>query len=241
MKTLNQTEHPVVGHRFTVDGPIRSTSSRYPSILLGVFAVWWSVLAIAPSYRQDWLLENILVFIIVWLLVRNYRHLRLSNLSYTLIFIFLSLHEIGAHYTYSEVPLGAWIGKVDGINLNAAIATERNHFDRLIHFLFGFLMLPASVEIFQARARLMGIWKIIMPVSFLMSLSELYEMIEWQAAEIFGGPLGQAYLGTQGDVWDAQKDSFAATIGAVSSMLIYQIIANLRKKYARVGDTVNVV
>lgn len=236
---LNQTERPIAGHRSTVDGSIRPESSRYPSVLLGIFAVWWSLLAIAPSYRQDWLLENILVFIIVWLLVWNYQHLRLSNASYTFIFIFLSLHEVGAHFTYSEVPVDVWIGKIDGFDLNAVIATERNHFDRLIHFLFGFLMLPASIEIFQARAHLIGIWKIIVPVSFLMSLSELYEMIEWQAAEIFGGPLGQAYLGTQGDIWDAQKDSFAATIGAVSSMLIYQVITGLRKKYARVGDTVN--
>jgi len=192
--------------------------------------VWWCLLAIAPSYRQDWLLENVLVFIVVPLLIWGYRHLRLSNASYSLIFVFLCLHELGAHYTYSEVPIAAWIKQIVGIDLAAVTGIERNHYDRFIHFSYGFLMLLPCVEIFQARARLVGFWQALVPVTFLMSHSELYEIIEWQAAEIFGGPLGQAYLGTQGDIWDAQKDSSAAAIGAVSAMLIYQLFLKTRKK-----------
>jgi putative membrane protein len=211
----------------------------YPSMLLSIFIAVWCLLAIAPSYRQDWLLENVIVLIIVLLLIWGYRHLRLSNFSYTLIFIFLCLHEIGAHYTYSEVPVYVWIENITGYDVKAEYGIERNHYDRVIHFLYGFLMLPACVEIFQARARLVGIWQVIVPISFLMSHSELYELIEWQAAIIFGGSLGQSYLGTQGDIWDAQKDSFFAAFGAVSSMFIYKIVIKFRKRYDCIGDTPN--
>jgi putative membrane protein len=202
----------------------------YPGLLLIAFALWWSLLAIKPWYRQDWLLENALVFIVVPALVWGYFRLRLSNVSYSFIFIFLSLHEVGAHYTYSEVPYRLWLQLITGQDIHALLGFERNHFDRLVHFLYGFLILLPCIEIFQARIGLVGIWRSVIPVTFLMSHSEIFEMIEWQAAEIFGGALGQAYLGTQGDIWDAQKDSFAAAIGAVSAMAIYQLYQYFRKK-----------
>jgi putative membrane protein len=221
----------------SISGVSARAADRVPLALLAVFLVWWALLAIAPSYRQDWLLENVLVFIVLPLLIWGYRHLRLSNTSYSLIFVFLCLHELGAHYTYSEVPVSAWVKQLTGIELAAATGIERNHYDRFIHFSYGLLMLLPCVEIFQARARLVGMWQALVPVTFLMSHSELYEIIEWQAAEIFGGELGQAYLGTQGDIWDAQKDSSAAAIGAISGMVIYQAIQKFRKKHNRVGDT----
>jgi putative membrane protein len=84
------------------------------------------------------------------------------------------------------------------------------------------------VQILDVRASLQGVWRFLLPVSFMMSCSELFEMIEWQAAEIFGGPLGQAYLGTQGDVWDAQKDSGLAMCGAIVSMVLLQLSRSLR-------------
>lgn len=101
-------------------------------------------------------------------------------------------------------------------------------------------MLPAMVELFEARARLIGLWRYLVPVAFLMSHSEIFEIIEWQAAEIFGGPLGQAYLGTQGDVWDAQKDSALAALGAILSMTAYQAHSFLKKKSDTKRDTSSV-
>jgi putative membrane protein len=188
-----------------------------PPLLLGLFGLVWLGLAIQPRYRNDWLLENMLVFVGVPLLVHGYRRLRLSDASYLLLFVFLCLHEVGAHYTYAEVPIGyGWFG------------ATRNHFDRLVHFSFGLLLLPAVVEILQARGPLRGLWRYLVPVTFIMACSELFEMIEWQAAEIFGGPLGQAYLGTQGDVWDAQKDSGMAMLGAMLSMAALRVFAARR-------------
>ncbi len=232
-----QIAQPISGYGATADNFLRVDSARYPLILLMLFIVWWSVLAVAPWYRKDWLLENILVFIIVPWLIWSYRKLRLSNFSYTLIFIFSCLHEIGAHYTYAEVPLYSWAEKYASLDLQTLLGTQRNHFDRLIHFLYGFLLLPSIVEIFEARANLQKVWRFIVPISFMMAFSELFEIIEWQAAVIFGGDLGQAYLGTQGDIWDAQKDSLAAAIGAVLSTIIYHSIKAFRKKSQSVGDT----
>jgi putative membrane protein len=209
---------------------IRSGAARYPLILLIVFLVWTAVLGVSPHYRQDWLLENLLVLIAIPLLVWNFRKLRFSNFAYTAMFVFFCLHEVGAHYTYSEVPYARWFTQLTGSDLQALLNVERNHFDRAIHFSYGLLLIPAIADLLDARARLQGIWRHILPVMFVMSNSEVYELIEWQAAEIFGGELGQAYLGTQGDIWDAQKDTAMALTGAIIGLAIYRLVKRRKSR-----------
>ena len=193
-------------------------AERYHTVLLLVFGAIWTALAIAPSYRQDWLLENVLIFVAVPLLVATARTLRFSNVAYTCMFIFFVLHAIGAHYTYSEVPWREWLQLQDaGTEPGSA---GRNNYDRFVHFCYGLLMFPAVWELFAARASPQRIWRYLMPVTFLMAHSVIYELIEWGAAEMFGGDLGVAYLGTQGDVWDAQKDMGLATAGILAGLLL---------------------
>jgi len=187
----------------------------WPATLLVVFAVFWSVLALAPSYRQDWLLENVCVFIAVPVFIATIRRLLFSNTSYALLFVFLCLHEIGAHYTYAQVPYDDAVRALSGHSLNALLGFQRNHYDRLVHFLYGLLLLPLARELFAARAPPRGVWAFLLPVLFIESNSALFELIEWLAAIVFGGALGQAYLGTQGDIWDAQWDMVLALFGAV--------------------------
>lgn len=207
----------------TVDAePARHAVHRYPLALLIAFTIWWTLLAIAPHYREDWLLENLLVFVAIPLLVWSHRRLPFSNLAYSALFVFFCLHALGSYYTYSEVPYAAWYQRITGGDLQALIGSERNHFDRLIHFLYGLLLIPSVAQLLDARGPLRGIWRHLLPVMFIMSNSELYEMIEWQAAEFFGGELGQAYLGAQGDIWDAQKDSALAMLGAIIGLIIYR-------------------
>jgi putative membrane protein len=193
-------------------------AERYPTVLLLVFAAIWTALAIAPSYRQDWLLENVLTFVAVPLLVATARTLRFSNVAYTCMFIFFVLHAIGAHYTYSEVPWREWLQLQDAGT--APGSASRNNYDRFVHFCYGLLMFPAVWELFAARASPQRIWRYLMPVTFLMAHSVIYELIEWGAAELFGGDLGVAYLGTQGDEWDAQKDMGLATAGILAGLLL---------------------
>lgn len=80
----------------------REKGARYPSVLLAVYSIWWLILAIHPEYPKDWLLENLLVFVALGLLIRFYRNLRFSDFSYTMVFIFLCIHAVGAHYTYTD-------------------------------------------------------------------------------------------------------------------------------------------
>lgn len=197
-------------------------SRKLPAILLAVFVLVFVALGLAPRYREDWLLENLLVAVAVPLLTWSYRRIRFSNAAYLAIFCFLVLHEIGSHYTYSEVPYDQWTRALFGFSLDQALGFERNHYDRLIHFVYGLLITPAIVELFAARAPPQGIWRWIFPVGFVMSHSVIYEMIEWSAALLFGGDLGVAYLGTQGDPWDAQQDMLLATLGSMLAVAVCQ-------------------
>jgi putative membrane protein len=178
--------------------------------LLALFGVWFALLGIAPHFREDWLLENLLVFAAAPALVWGYRRLRFSNAAYLALFIFFCLHEVGSHYTYSLVPYREWIPALD--------VTERNHYDRLVHFAYGLLVTPAMFEVFAAYSPGRAAWRWLLPATSMFGHSVVYELIEWAAAEIFGGDLGVAYLGTQGDPWDAQKDMVLAASGTVIAL-----------------------
>lgn len=203
---------------------------RYPRLLLVLLAALSLLLAIAPHDRADWLLENALLFAGVAILVASHRALPLSRVSYTLIFLFLCLHSVGAHYTYSLVPYDAWIEALGGRTLSSVTGWERNHFDRLVHFAYGLLLAYPAREVFLRVADVRGFWGYYLPLDVVMATSMLYELIEWGAASIFGGDLGTAYLGTQGDPWDAQKDMAMATLGAVTAMLVTAAINRLTQR-----------
>ena len=187
---------------------------RYPLALLAVYGVFWLALAISPVYRQDWLLENLLVVVAVPLLVWTARRLCFSNFTYTCLFVFFVFHAIGAHYTYSLVPYDEWFRTATGASLDGAFGFARNHYDRLVHFLYGLLITPAAVEIFAHYGRYPRSWATLFPFLFMVSHSTIYELVEYAAALVFGGDLGQAYLGTQGDIWDGQKDMALAMLGS---------------------------
>lgn len=195
-------------------------SLRYPAALLGLFAAIWLVLAVHPWYRQDWLLENVLVLAAVPVFVATARRLRFSDFAYTCLFLFLVLHSVGAHYTYSEVPYDRAFEQLTGRPLNELLGWERNHYDRLVHFAYGLLITPLALELYQAVAPPRGLWRWLLPLLFMVSHSVLYELVEWSAAVVFGGDLGVAYLGTQGDAWDAQKDMALAAAGSVLAILV---------------------
>ena len=200
---------------------------RYFQILAVLFLIVFGLLAIDPSYRHDWALENVLVLAFAGFLVFCYYRFPLSRISYTLIFLFMVLHQVGAHYTYAEVPYDEFLLANFGFSLNEAMGWERNHFDRLVHFLYGLLLAYPIREVFCRIVNARGFWAYFLPLDVTMSTSMIFELFEWGAAEFFGGDLGIAYLGTQGDVWDAHKDMALASIGALIAMSITLAI-NLR-------------
>ena len=208
--------------------------SRYPRVLLALLVALSALLGIAPHDRADWVLENALLVAGVAVLVVTRKALPLSRMSYTLIFLFACLHTVGAHYTYSLVPYYAWVEAATGRTLSSLTGWDRNHYDRLAHFAYGLLLAYPAREVFLRVADVRGFWGYFLPLDVVMATSMLYELIEWGAALALGGDLGTAYLGTQGDHWDAQKDMALATLGAVIAMLVTAAVNwRLQRDFAR--------
>ena len=175
--------------------------------VVGGYATFWIALAIHPLDRGDWFLENLLIFISVAVLGLTCRRFRFSNVSYALILIFLAFHTIGAHYTYAKVPAGFW--------LQHSLHLSRNHYDRVIHFAFGFLLLYPMFELLTRSGRVKQAWAPWLAAAALWALSSFFEIVEAVVAMIVRPDLGAAYLGTQGDIWDAQKDMACAFVGSI--------------------------
>src|SRR4249920_1715898 len=197
---------------------------QYLWILALLFGIWWTVWAIHPVERGTWLMENALAIAAIALLGGFHRRLLFSRVSYTLIFVFMCLHQVGAHYTYSLVPYDAWFEKLTGHTFNSLVGWKRNNFDRVVHFSYGLLLAYPVREIFLRVVNVRGFWGYFLPLDLTMSTSMMYELLEWATSVVFGGDLGQAYLGTQGDEWDAQKDMALASLGGLLAMAITAVV-----------------
>lgn len=178
-------------------------------------------MAVSPINRYDWLMENILFFIFSALLIVTYKKFTFSNFSYILITIFFTLHLTGAHYTYSEVPFGFTFAEIFNI--------QRNHFDRIVHFSFGLLLTYPIKELLVRTTKLKGFLSFFLTINIILSASGFFEIIECLLVLNVTPELGEAYLGTQGDIWDAQKDMAFATIGSIIAIIINFIILKTSK------------
>jgi putative membrane protein len=138
--------------------------------LLAAYGALWLALAIAPKYRSDWLLENLLVFAFAAGLVATHRRFVFSNFSYALIALFLTLHAVGAHSTYSETPIGYWLQRSFGL--------ARNPYDRLVHFAYGLLLTYPVREIVLRRLRARPLSAFLIPLFAALAMSSGYEIIE---------------------------------------------------------------
>lgn len=196
--------------------PATAKSNRYLLWLSIGFAIYWAAWAIRPKYFVNWVVESTLLVLAVLVLFFTRKRFPLSNVSYTLITIFLALHTVGSHYSYSEVPYNRWLSNLVGWSFHES----RNHYDRLVHFSFGLFLAYPIRELFLRIARVRGFWGYYLPLDLTMSFSMLYELIEWGYAEIAGGEAGASFLGSQGDQWDAQKDMALASLGALIAMIV---------------------
>jgi putative membrane protein len=186
------------------------------TVLTLSFVVAWVWAAINPLDYDDWLLENILVFILIALIFFTGRYFEFSILSYTFITIFMILHVIGSHYTYAEVP---W-----GVTLGEWLGTERNMYDRLVHLLFGVLFVYPVREMSVRIAKTKGFWGYFVPFMIISSFAGFYEIVEWVAAATVNPEAGAAFLGSQGDIWDAQKDMLLAIVGSLGTLFMVMLI-----------------
>lgn len=199
--------------------------SPYLLILLVLFAALWLALAVHPADRSAWAMENVLTVVAVVALLATYRAFPLSKLSYTLIAVFLTLHTVGAHYTYSLVPARDYLGWLPGFGAVAeGDAPVRNNYDRLVHFSYGLLIAYPIREMFRRVVSVGGFWGYFLPLDLTLSTSLIYELLEWAVVEVFGGDLGIAFLGVQGDLWDAHKDMLLAGTGATIALSVTALI-----------------
>ncbi|MEZ4885251.1 MAG: DUF2238 domain-containing protein [Chitinophagales bacterium] len=184
-----------------------------------LFLGFWIYTFISTPNFNNWLLENGLTFNFLGVLIYAYRRYQFSDLSYTLMFVYLSLHVYGAMYTYAENPFGYWLQEVTG--------TERNNYDRIVHFSFGLMLAYPLRELFLKWIQFPKWVSWALPIELTLSMSAAYELIEWAVADIFFKEQGAAYLGTQGDIWDAQKDIFMAVLGAVIATAIVSSVKRI--------------
>ena len=189
-------------------------SRFYPHGLAVAFVLFFIVLGVAPASREVWVAEVVPVIAVFVALAVTFRRFRFSNVAYTLMAFWLFWHTVGGHYTFANVPFGA---------VTDAFGFERNHFDRIGHFSVGFYAFPMAEWVTRKRwcgpvlAGFLGLF-------FVMSVAAAYEIIEWWYAAAAGGDAGVEFLGSQGDVWDAQKDMLADTLGALASLALFAAV-----------------
>jgi len=178
-------------------------------VSLGLIVIWsW----IEPKDRLTWWLEAIPALAAAGILVATYNRFRLTDLLYSLAWVHAVILLVGAHYTYAQVPLFDWI--------KDALDLSRNHYDRLGHLAQGFVPAIAARELLIRTSTLeRGKWLAALIVLSCLGISAFYELIEF-AAGVASSEAAEAFLGTQGDNWDTQKDMLLAMIGAISALVL---------------------
>lgn len=181
-------------------------------LLIFLVTLLWSV--IHPKDLFTWFLEVLPALIGLAAILITYNRFRLTNLVYVLILIQAIILVIGGHYTYAEMPFFNW--------LRDTFHLARNHYDRLGHFVQGFVPAMISREILLRKSPLKnGKLLSFLVISICLAISASYELIEWGVAAATGSA-ADAFLGTQGDVWDTQWDMLLALCGSIISLLTLQ-------------------
>lgn len=198
---------------------MQNTSSKFLFWLVGIYGVLFTVLAFNPIDRKTWFVENLTVWIILAVILGLYVYkIRFSKTAYALMFVLIYLHTIGGHYTFSEVPFD-WV--TDTFHF------ARNHFDRIAHFSVGFYAFAVAEWLYLRKMVSNKFLLFTYPVFLIATIAMSYELVEWIYAAKSSASDAMAYLGSQGDIWDAQKDMLADTLGAVFATGIFFTIRKL--------------
>ncbi len=190
-------------------------NSRLLWWLLGAYAVLFLFLAFNPVDRHTWFVENLTVWIIIaFILILYSIKIRFSNMAYVLMFVLIYLHTIGGHYTFALVPF-SYITETFGF--------ARNHFDRIAHFSVGFYAFAVAEWLYAGKLVKNRFLLFTYPVFLIATIAMAYELVEWIYAAKAPAQDALNYLGSQGDIWDAQKDMLADTLGAIVATIAFFI------------------
>lgn len=193
---------------------------RYQRALFLFFLLFFSASCIAPPYLDFLLMQHVPTVLAALLLAYLSNRFVISRLSFASIILFLCLHTLGARYLYSYVPYDTWSEKLLGIRVTDLFGFQRNHYDRLVHFCYGLLMAVPVQEIERRYLRLSTAVSSVLAIEFILATSAGYELLEWLVAVVFTPDWAKQFLGLQGDIFDAQKDTALATAGAVVSICL---------------------
>ena len=203
---------------------------KFKAGLLLFFFVIVIVSCINPIYPREMFMQHSATIVVALFLLYSAIKNTLSNKSFALIVLFMIFHSIGARYIYSYTPYDQWILSITGFSIDTYFGFERNHYDRFIHFLFGFLILIPLQEIFQRNISINHKTSFLLTLMSILSLSMLYEVFEWLLSVFLSPDAAEAYNGQQGDYWDAQKDMALAFVGSLCRMFIICILRFKRRK-----------
>jgi len=180
--------------------------------LLGLYLVIFAICAISPYSRSVWLAENLPIMLLVSGIILVSRKHQFSSFSLILMTILPILHTIGGYYTFERVPFGVITDLFD---------FERNHYDRIAHFSVGFYAFPIAEYLLSKRYCTSRMLACLFGVFAIFTVASLYEILEWQYAILADPDSGIAVLGSQGDIWDAQKDMLADGLGAIAASITF--------------------
>jgi putative membrane protein len=196
---------------------------------LVVFLTLWFASCVRPPYPEYLLLQHgpTLVTVIALAAVQN--RIGVSRVSYTLILLFMAFHLVGGRYLYSNVPYDDWSQTLFGVRITDAFNFQRNHYDRLVHFLFGLLVVIPSWRFGRRILRLGVWWSAAVAFSIIMTASAVYELLEWSFAMLLAPEWAESYNGQQGDVWDPHWDMALAGLGSLVGLGLVAVIWPLRR------------
>ena len=186
--------------------------------LLLLTVTFLGVSQLNPLFPREQWLQHTPTAIAICVLAYDIRKNWLTRSAYLCVIAFLWLHILGARYIYSCVPYDAWYAKIFGVTLSQVFGFERNHYDRLVHFLFGWLMLLASTSIIGRSGSIRGTWNLCFAFCVVTTFSGVYEVFEWFLTIVMASHDAIAYNGQQGDNWDAQKDMGLAILGSLLAL-----------------------
>ncbi len=196
----------------------------FPHFLLILYWLLFIICAIDPFNREVWWAENIPVILPVLLLMFTFGKFRFSSISYFLMWFFMSIHTIGGHYTFELVPFDFFNEQLSKLNLDFLFPTGRNNFDRVGHFFVGVFAYPLAEFTYRKKYITSIFTAILFGVFALGFWGALYEAIEMVYAIKEGGDAGAAFLGSQGDIWDAQKDMLLDILGALAVSVLFYFV-----------------
>lgn len=194
---------------------MKTISKYFPHLLLVAYIVEFSILAFHPYDRAVWRTENFTVLpIVVILVILYFKNIRFSNISYALMSVLIYMHTIGGHYTFALVPFD-WFNHFFGF--------ERNMYDRVAHMTVGFYAYPMIEALIKYKVVNKKWFAYVASFAIIPAIAAIYEIFEWRYAISADPTAGIAVLGSQGDIWDAQKDMLMDTIGGAIGAALYFI------------------